>query len=181
MFVQQKGLWRVVLFTSPGKLLVVTPVTGCEGYPVGKNCVSQWIRMSDTLKMSACTRLIKRVTSPRSYLQPKENNIVEISLVVFHQLATHTKVKLYSFTNQGDKYNMNWQHSTIFKNWGTSNCNVRPLYSRQRPIIWWVVSTWSAIFRVVGLNLPSQNQISWETSNSNTNRTDPHNNQLAPS
>ena len=82
--------------------------------------------------------------------------------MVLHQLATHTKVKLYSFTNQGDKYNMNWQHSTIFKNWGTSNCNVRPLYSRERPIIWWVVSTWSAIFRVVGLNLPSQNQNLWK-------------------
>lgn len=57
---------------------------------------------------------------------------------------------------------MNWQHWTIFKHWGTSNCNVRPLYSRERPIIWWVASTWSAIFRVVGLNLPSQNQNSWK-------------------
>ena len=54
-----KGLWGVVLFTSPGTVLVVPPVTGCEGYPVGKNCVSQWI------KMSAGTRLIKRYPFPK--------------------------------------------------------------------------------------------------------------------
>ena len=35
MCASTKGLWGVVLFSSPAKLLVVTPVRGCELYPVG--------------------------------------------------------------------------------------------------------------------------------------------------